>query len=144
MYQFWYFLDENGRVCQYYATEKPDVPEGWTEISSPPDPDPDPVPVSIPSPTIYAVALLVISPGSVGGIGVNSRFSAAIYADVGLYYVFFAETQPDTNYLAKGYDDVARVSVIEKTTDYIVVQALDSNGDHVDPAEISVEVIRLS
>jgi hypothetical protein len=95
-------------------------------------------------PEIYAVALLTVSAGEIGGIGVNSRFSAAVYADVGLYYLFFAETQPDTNYLAKGYDDIARVSVIEKSTDYIVIQAQDASGDPVDPAEVSIEIIRVN
>lgn len=112
------------------------VAEEWGAV-----PPPTPAPTV---PRIYAVAILTVDAPEINGIGVNSRFSAAIYVDVGLYYVFFAETQPDMEYLAKGYDDVARVSVIEKTTDYIVVQALDAAGDPVDPSEVSIEIIRVS
>lgn len=98
----------------------------------------------VPSPRLYAVALLTLASEEIGGIGVDSRFSAALWADVGLYYVFFAEAQANTSYLAKAYDDAARVSVIEKSTDYIVIQAQDANGNPVDPAEISIEIIRVS
>lgn len=97
-----------------------------------------------PNPFLYAAALLSISAGEVGGIGVNSRFSAALYADTGLYYLFFAQPQDDVNYLAKAYDEGAQVDVIEKSTDYIAIQARDGNGDPFDPAEISVEIIRVS
>jgi hypothetical protein len=96
-----------------------------------------------PVPTLYAVAQLGITPGDISGIDVNSRFSAALYMDVGSYLLFFTETQPDTSYLAKAYDAAARVSVTEKATDYILISATDDNGDPTDPAEVSVEVIRV-
>ena len=96
------------------------------------------------SPTIYAVAQLGITPGDITGIDVNSRFSAALYLDVGSYLVFFAEPQADTSYLAKAYDDATKVRVTEKSTDYIAITVTDDNGDPVDPAEISVEIIRVS
>lgn len=99
--------------------------------------------IQAPAPVIYAAAQLTISPGDVAGIPVNSKFSAALYLDVGLYYVFFTETQADTNYLAKAYDASARVSVTERATDYIVVTATDVNGDPTDPAEVSIEIIRV-
>lgn len=100
---------------------------------------------AIPStPTIYAVAQLTVTPGDITGIGVNSKFSAALYLDVGSYLLFFAETQPDTSYLAKAYDDATKVRVTEKATDYITITVTDDNGDPVDPAEISVEIIRVN
>jgi hypothetical protein len=96
-----------------------------------------------PTPQIYAVAKLGITPGDITGIDVNSRFSAALYLDVGSYLVFFAEPQADTSYLAKAYDDATKVRVTEKTTDYIAITVTDDNGDPTDPAEISVEIIRV-
>jgi hypothetical protein len=99
--------------------------------------------VAVVTPTIYAVAQLVITPGDITGIDVTSRFGAALYMDVGSYLLFFTETQPDTSYLAKAYDAGARVSVTEKSTDYIVITATDGNGDPTDPAEVSVEIIRV-
>lgn len=92
--------------------------------------------------SFYAAAQLTISDGAVDGIPLNSRFSAALWADIGLYYIFFAESQPDTNYLAKAYDDAARVRIAEKAEDYIVVTAADGNGDPTDPSELSIEIIR--
>lgn len=94
-------------------------------------------------PQLYAAALFSVSNGDIAEIGVAGRFVSAIYADIGLYYLFFAEEQPDTAYLAKAYDDGARVSVIEKSTSYIAVQALDAAGNPVDPVEISIEIIRV-
>lgn len=96
------------------------------------------------TPSLYAVAQLIISPGDIGGIDVNSKFSAALYMDVGNYLVFFTEEQPDTSYLAKAYDDASKVRVTEKTTSYIAITAVDGNGDPVDPDEISVEIIRVN
>lgn len=96
------------------------------------------------SPRLYAVAQLTITPGDIGGIDVNSKFSAALYLDVGSYLVFFTEEQPDTSYLAKAYDDAAKVRVTEKSTSYIAITVVDGNGDPVDPDEISVEIIRVN
>ena len=98
---------------------------------------------AIPNPQIYAVAQLGITPGDITGIDVSSRFAAALYMDVGSYLIFFAEPLPDTSYLAKAYDASARVSVTERATDYIAVSAVDVNGDPTDPAEISIEIIRV-
>lgn len=95
-------------------------------------------------PRVYAVANLGITPGEITGIETAAKFSAAMYLDIGLYLLFFTETQPDTSYLAKAYDDATRVRVTEKGTDYIAVTATDDNGDPIDPAEISVEIIRVS
>lgn len=99
---------------------------------------------AIPRPEIYAVANLGITPGEITGIETAAKFSAAMYLDVGLYLLFFTETQPDTSYLAKAYDDATRVRVTEKGTDYITVTATDGNDDPIDPTEISVEIIRVS
>lgn len=99
---------------------------------------------TLPTPQIYAVAQLTITPGDITGIGVNSRFSAALYMDVGSYLVFFTETQPDTSFLAKAYDDATKVRVTEKATDYIAITVTDDAGDPVDPDEISVEIIRVN
>lgn len=111
---------------------------------APIDPAPDDPEPAQAAPYIYAVAQLGIEPGDISGIGINSRFSAALYLDVGSYLVFFTEEQPDTSYLAKAYDDAAKVRVTEKTTSYIAITVVDGNGDPVDPDEISVEIIRVN
>lgn len=92
-------------------------------------------------PTLHAVAQLSITPGDITGLPVNSRFTAALYMDVGLYYVFF--DAPGVPFIPKAYDDVARVRVTDKGDDYIVITVTDENGDPTDPAEIAVEIIRV-
>lgn len=94
-------------------------------------------------PEVYAVANLGINAGEISGIETAAKFSAAMYLDVGYYLLFFTETQPDTSYLAKAYDDATRVRVTEKGTDYIAVTVTDNADNPVDPAEISVEIIRV-
>lgn len=126
--------DNSWNVAAWFA----DHPEFEIEAYVAPE---VPTPAAVPS--LYAVAQLDITPGEITGIGVNSRFSAALYMDVGSYLIFFAETQPDTNYLAKAYDAGARVAVTERAEDYIVVTATDVSGDPTDPAEISLEIIRV-
>lgn len=94
-------------------------------------------------PYLYAVAKLGITPGEITGIEVASKFSAALYLDVGFYFVFFAESQPDTSYLANAYDATTKVGVTDKQLDYIVIEARDASGEPTDPAEISIEIIRV-
>ena len=103
---------------------------------------PDPAPV----PTIYAAAQLRIQDGDITGIGVNSRFAAAFWGDVGKYFVFFAEAQPDTEYLAKAWDGLCRVYVLneEKFEDFFIVTVTDQSGVPTDAASVNVEIVRMS
>lgn len=101
-------------------------------------------PTTVLTPSLYAVANLGITPGDITGIETSVNFSAALYMDVGSYLLFFTETQANTNYLAKAYDDATRVRVTEKTTDYIAVTVTDNSDTPVDPAEISAEIVRVS
>lgn len=104
---------------------------------------PEPVPVT-PTPFIWAVGQFEITPGEITGIDTAVNFSAALYLDVGLYYLFFNQTLPNTSFLAKAYDAATVVRVSEKGSDYIAVTATDSAGVPTDPSEISVEIIRVS
>ena len=100
-------------------------------------------PATIRQPHLFAVALLQVSPGGISGIDVVSKFSAALYVDVGLYYLFFAAAQPDTSFLAKAYAVGADVRVAERSSDYIAITATNADGNPVDPPELSVEIIRV-
>lgn len=105
--------------------------------------EPGPV-VTMSVPYIWGVGQFGVTPGSITGIELAVGFSAALYLDTGLYYLFFNETMPDTTYLAKAYGASALVRVSEKGADYIAITATDTNGGPVDPSEISVEIIRVS
>lgn len=104
---------------------------------------PDPAPVAA-TPYIWGIGNFIIDSFEIGGIELSVGFSAALYLDTGLYYLFFTETLPDLSYLAKAYDAGALVRVSEKGQDYIAITATDTNGDPIDPSEISVEIIRVS
>lgn len=105
---------------------------------------PPETPSAAPAPYLWGVGQFGISPGEITGIETSVKFLAGLYLDVGLYYLYFSETLPDTSYLAKAYDAATVVRVSEKGTDYIAVSATDAGGAPVDPSEISVEIIRVS
>lgn len=115
------------------------VDEGWVAPALPAAPPPTPVPA------LFAVAQLSIADGEISGIGLVSRFSAAMWMDVGSYYIFFAETLPDTSYVAKAYRDgnAFALSIAEKAEDYIVVTATDAEGAPADPPDVTIEIIRI-
>lgn len=119
-----------------WLAEHPDFPIG--EYVEPEAPAPTP------EPYLWGVGQFGISPGEITGIETSVKFLAALYLDVGLYYLYFSETLPNTAYLAKAYDAATVVRVSEKGTDYIAVTATDAGGTPVDPDEISVEIIRVS
>lgn len=139
-----YVARREGAVVGLYANRQPGYAEEWladddAEVLAFRNPSP-----AVLVPSIYAVANLDITPGEITGIETSVNFSAALYMDVGSYLLFFTETQANTNYLAKAYDDATRVRVTEKATDYIAVTVTDNSDNPVDPAEISVEIVRVS
>lgn len=102
-----------------------------------------PEPISQESyPSLYAIADIIISNGSISSVNVSAKISAVFYIDVGTYWVFFAETQPNTNYIPLCYNHNHTVFVSEKTEDFFVVSAL-SDGIPSDPSSLSVEVKRV-
>jgi len=130
--------DAQGNITGVYAQPQPGYAEEYVEDATAPEPAP------LPEPQLYAVALLAVADGEITGIDVASKFSAAMWLDVGIYYIFFAETQPDTSYLAKAYDAAGgfNIAVTERGTDYLALAASDANGQPADPSEISIEIIR--
>lgn len=106
-------------------------------VYNPPDPGPLP---SVPQ--LYALADISISDGAITSVTTSAQISAVFYIDTGTYWVFFAETQPSTNYIPLCYNHNHTVFVSEKTEDFFVVSAL-SGGVASDPSSISVEVKRV-
>ena len=123
------------------------VAPGWTyngTVFSPPEAGPQPEGPP-PAPLLYAVGLFSVADGDITGIDVASKIAAALWLNVGLYYVFFAETLPDARYIARAHtdqDDI-RMRVIEKDCDYLVLTAADASSAPVDPGEFSLEIIRV-
>lgn len=110
---------------------------GHVLIYQPPTPEPVPT-----FPELYAIADFSIENGSVSAVSTSAKISAVFYIDIGKYWVFFSETQPNTDYIPLCYNHNHTVFVSEKTEDFFVVSAL-SGGVPSDPVSLSVEVKRV-
>lgn len=97
-------------------------------------------------PVLYAACQLSISGTDISGIGVNSRFGGAFWGDVGKYYVFFAETQPDANYIVMSSSPAVSAYVLEedKTEDMFVITVTDGTGQLVDTQTVNIQILRAS
>lgn len=99
------------------------------------------------SPTLYAVAQITIADGEISGFDIASKFAGGFVLDTGSYYIFFSETQPDANYLAKAYDGGsvrAFISPENKAEDYFIVTVTDFDGNPIDTTTLSLEIIRVN
>lgn len=106
-------------------------------VYTPPDPGPPPS-----TPELYAIADISIADGAITSVTTSAQISAVFYIDVGTYWVFFAESQANTNYIPLCYNHNHTVFVSEKTEDFFVVSAL-AGGVASDPMSLSVEVKRV-
>lgn len=98
------------------------------------------------SPLLYAAAQLRIVDGDISGIGVSSRFAGAFWGDVGKYYVFFAEPQPDTDYIATADAGLLRAYVLndEKAEEFFIITVTDASGTPADADAVNVSIVRAS
>lgn len=103
-----------------------------------------PDPCTTPPALVASVFDVLVANGDVQSISAAFNLVAAIYLDVGQYMLLFLTPQTDVGFYAVVNGGAPYMCVIEKTTDYITVQALDAiNGLPVDPAQFSVQVFRV-
>lgn len=74
-----------------------------------------PAPIAVP--VLYALANLVVADGEVTGLETATNLTMAFMLDVDTCWVFFAESQPDTNYIVMPPTGVTRYA------DYIEIVA---------------------
>lgn len=98
------------------------------------------------SPILYAASQLYIQGYEITGIGINSRFGGAFWGDVGKYYVFFAETQEDTDYIVMCSAPAFSAYVLdaEKTEDMFVITVTDAAGLPADAETVNIQILRAS
>lgn len=110
--------------------------------------EPEPVvPVEpLATPILYAAAQLRISNFEITGIEINSRFGGSFWGDVGKYYVFFAESQPDTSYMVMCSAPAFSAYVLdaEKTEDMFVITVTDAAGLPADAETVNIQILRAS
>lgn len=97
------------------------------------------------TPTTIAMAKLTISELGVEGIGVDSAFAGAFQMGTGSFFVFFATPQPDTDYIVNAFDGGlirCYVKAEDYGTDAFTVTTTDLSDNPVDPATLSIIVIR--
>lgn len=96
------------------------------------------------TPQLYAAAQIRIDGEDISGLSMNARFAGAFRGDIGKYYVYFAETLPEVDYLAKAWDGLCRAYVMaeDQFADYFVVTVVDQAGVPSDPSSINIEITR--
>jgi hypothetical protein len=98
------------------------------------------------TPYLFAAGTITFEDGEVTSIvgNWNWRISACFRADIGLYYVFFAEPLPDTDYMAKAWDGAKSCFITrdEQFEDFFIITVKDLTGAPSDASSINVEVIR--
>lgn len=104
--------------------------------------EPDVEPPAL-APLIYAIAHLTVDSGAISSITPSARIGGAFYIDVGVYWVFFATPQPDTEYIPLCYNHSHNVTVSDRYEDFFVVTA-ELDGLPSDPPSFSVEIKRVN
>lgn len=107
----------------------------------PPEQEPEPEPTR--SASIVANVLLKAQDGVLNGIETSCGFSMAFAMGPGSYLLFFDESQPDTAYTCGLSASSGQINPVARDADYIELLATD-NGVPTDPAEIHLQVVRVS
>jgi hypothetical protein len=110
--------------------------------------DPDAVPSAPPAPptvTVAAIAELAVNGDEIAGVGTVANFGGAMALMPGVYWVFFADPQPDTSYVptvqTPGFD--ADVSY-PLNPDYLEITVTDrATGEMAVPSRLVLDVKRV-
>jgi hypothetical protein len=107
----------------------------------PPPPPPD---AAFTAPILIAAAFnLMVADGDISAVDASYNL-AAIYIDVGQYMLVFFEPQADTDYLAVIIGGAASMTISEKATDYLSIEARDAPGGTLtDAMQFTVQVYRV-
>jgi hypothetical protein len=109
--------------------------------------------IAWPTSSDYAPALvkqavlsrIVVDGGAVENILPGSGIVAVWRQSTGIYWVFFANEEPDTDYIVNSYDGgTVRVYAPseEKATTYCIIRVEDALGSLTDPDQINIEIKR--
>ncbi|MEO3389508.1 hypothetical protein [Mesorhizobium sp. CAU 1741] len=104
-------------------------------------PEPEPVPPSPPVPSIVASGVFTISNGWIEAVGAASGIGMAFPIDVGIYWLFFSDAQPDLSYATYVSASSGQINISSRSTDYVELCVTDG-GVPVDPSEFSINIVR--
>lgn len=90
---------------------------------------------------------LTVNSGLVENIVSSSGVSGAFRESTGVYWILFAQEEPDTNYIVNSYDG-GSVSIhapsSQKATTHCIINVKNAAGVLVDPDQINIEVKRIA
>ncbi|MCA0341117.1 MAG: hypothetical protein LCH99_15500 [Proteobacteria bacterium] len=100
-------------------------------------------PVYVPeTPQLYALATMTIADEAVSAIVPSTQLAGGFRLDTGIYWVFFAEPQPNTQYQVLCFNHASKVYVSERYEDYFVITA-EADGVPTDPGNICIQITRV-
>jgi hypothetical protein len=145
----WVSRDGGGKISGAYANRQngyaeEQLADGAPEVHeffNPPAPPPFLV-----APQIVAAALdMAVTPQNWDISNGSGMFNvvAAMYLDVGVYWMFFTEAQPDTNYFGI-ITGVSGATITDRAVDYFAIEVKDGAGSPVDASKLSVQIYRIS
>lgn len=94
------------------------------------------------TPELYALATMTIEDGNVSAIVPSTKLAGGFRLDTGIYWVFFAEPQPTTDYQVLCFNHASRVYVSERYEDFFVITA-EADGAPTDPGNICIQITRV-
>lgn len=122
-----------------------EVGPGWAwdgeEFTAPEMADQPPPPAPS-TPVCVATATLSVSEGVLEGVETAVGLSMAFAIDVGVYWVFFSQEQPDMNYNWNAGASSGTINVSSRDLTMMELRAYDG-GAPADPSEISIQVFRV-
>lgn len=105
--------------------------------------EPPPVPPS--NPTVIGIAELKIVDDEVSGIDTSTGLAAGMVIDVGVIWVFFLNSQPNTSYLTFVQSNGFNVDVTDRQEDYFEITVTDrSTNTPITPASLSISIQRVT
>lgn len=90
---------------------------------------------------------LSVDSGIVATIVSSSGVSGAFRESEGVYWILFAQEEPDTNYIINSYDGGSASTHAPydlKATTHCIIHVEDASGNPVDPEQINIEVKRIT
>lgn len=101
-------------------------------------------PVYVPStPHIFAMGRFSVGAWEIGAISATMGIAGATMMDIGVYWIDFAEAQPNDDYIAMASDRDKSVTVTERYPEFCVVECTDMAGNPADPAEFVIQLTRV-
>lgn len=102
------------------------------------------VPSYVPStPHIFAMGRFSVGDWEISAISATMGIAGATVMDTGVYWIDFAEVQPNDDYIAIASDRDKSVTVTERYPEFCVVECTDMAGNPADPAEFVIQLTRV-